>query len=76
MILLPGTAGRAELHVDVEHALGQLRPADAAGPRQGGLDLPFGGVCGLGALFCLSLAALKPPVVNDASRPKAAAPEE
>jgi hypothetical protein len=44
---LAGPAGRAVLHTDVEHALEQPRQTDAARPRQGGLDLAFGGNCGL-----------------------------
>jgi len=50
---LRGAAVRAVLHVDVEHALEQPRPADAVRPGLDVLDFALGGGCGLGGRLCL-----------------------
>jgi len=39
-------------HVDVEHTLEQPCPADATGPRLGGLSLVIAGKGGFGGLVC------------------------
>jgi hypothetical protein len=49
----PGAAVWAVLHFDVEHALQQPRPADAARPRQDGVDFALGGGCRPGCRLCL-----------------------
>ena len=66
---IAAAAVRAVLHVDVEHALEQPRPADAAGPRLGTLDPAFGGGCGFGALFCLTAPAAPPQAAASRSEP-------
>ena len=81
----PGTAVRAVLHVDVEDALEQPRPADAVRPGRNRLGLAYTGHCDFDGLL-LHLGSLRHhqrpqlrvggqhPVKADQVQPRAAAP--